>query len=194
MSAKTMNRPLIQAALQYCYDNANDIDYFIVWKFDRFSRSTEYHVVTAAQIRKLGIKLVSTTEPTDETPGSKLSEAMFAAMVEYDNNVRSQRTVEGMERRRIQGGFVAPAPLGYKNIRDDRNRPTLEKTEVAPIIATLFRDFIKGGYTLTALATEADTRGLCSKSGKAISYQTLRNMMTNPTYRATYLRRAPESL
>lgn len=194
VSAKTMNRPSIQAALQYCYDNANDIDYFIVWKFDRFSRSTEYHAVTAAQIRKLGIKLVSTTEPTDETPGGKLSEAMFAAMAEYDNNVRSQRTVEGMERRRVQGGFVAPAPLGYKNIRDDRNRPTLEKTEVASIIATLFRDFIKGGYTLKALAIEANTRGLCSKSGKAISYQTLRNMMTNPTYAGYIPQKGSEEL
>lgn len=194
VSAKTMNRPEIQAALQYCFDNADTIDYFIVWKFDRFSRSTEYHAVTAAQIRKLGIKLVSTTEPTDETPGGKLSEAMFAAMAEYDNNVRSQRTVEGMERRRTQGGFVAPAPLGFKNVRDDLNRPTLEKTEVAPIIATLFRDFIKGGYTLKALAIEANVRGLYSKSGKEISYQSLRQMMTNPTYAGYIPQKGSEEL
>ena len=194
VSAKTMNRPSIQEALQFCFENADDIDYFIVWRFDRFSRNAEYHAVTATNIRKLGIKLVSTTEHTDDTPGGKLSETMFAAMAEYDNNVRAQRTVEGMDRRRAQGGYVAPAPLGYKNQRDDQGIPSLVKTEVAPIIAGLFRDYIKGGYNLKSLAKEAGIRGLKSKSGKNISYQSLRNMLANPTYAGYVPQKVSEEL
>lgn len=186
-SAKTMEREQWLASMDYCRTHAKEIDYYIVWKLDRFSRKTENHAVMAANIRKLGIKLESVTESIDETPAGRFMEIVLAGMAEYDNNLRIQRTVEGMQRRREQGGFTAPAPLGYKNIRDDLKRPTLYKTEIAPIVASLFRDFIKGGYTLKGLAKEANVRGLRSRSGKELSYQTLRQMLANPVY-AGYIR------
>ena len=170
-----------------CRAHAKEIDYYIVWKLDRFSRRSEDHAVVAAQIRKLGVKLESVTESIDETPAGMFMEIVLAGMAEYDNNLRIQRTVEGMQRRREQGGFTAPAPLGYRNVRDDLKRPTLDKTEIAPLITSLFRDFIRGGYTLKGLAKEANVRGLRSKSGKEISYQTLRQMLANPVY-AGYIR------
>ncbi len=186
-SAKTMEREQWLASMEYCRIHAKEIDYYIVWKLDRFSRKTENHAVMAANIRKLGIKLESVTESIDETPAGRFMEIVLAGMAEYDNNLRIQRTVEGMQRRREQGGFTAQAPLGYMNVRDDLKRPTLAKTEVAPLIASLFRDYIKGGYTLKGLAKEANIRGLHTKTGKEISYQTLRQMLANPVY-AGYIR------
>lgn len=179
-SAMMMDRPQWTASLEYCQQNADEIDYYIVWRVDRFSRKVQHHAEMAASIRKLGIQLQSVMENFDDTPTGIYIETMFAANVELDNNNRILNTKLGMARRQEEGGYVAPAPLGYKNVRDDLKRPTLEKTEVAPIIASLFRDFIKGGYNLKSLAEEADRRGLRTKAGNKISYQSLRQMLVNP--------------
>ena len=44
----------------------------LVWKHDRFSRRREHSVIYKARLRDSGIRLVSVTEPSDDTPSGRL--------------------------------------------------------------------------------------------------------------------------
>lgn len=47
-------------------------------------------------LRSLGISLRSATEPIDDTSTGKLMESVLAAFVQFDSDVRSDRTRAGM--------------------------------------------------------------------------------------------------
>lgn len=181
-SAKTANRPQLIAAVAYCKDHYKDIDYFVVWKLDRFARNTEDHVIIDSQLQKLGIQLRSVTEPITDTPLGNLTKTMLAGFAQFDNDVRAERSSNGVKRRIEQGGWPHMAPVGYTNIKDSLGRPTLAKTEQADLIGGWLREFLKGGHTSRDMSQMAWDIGIRSKQGKRLSYQQTCNMLRNPIY------------
>lgn len=181
-SAKTVERPALQKALEYCQTNYKDIDGFVVYRVDRFARNVQDHMMMRGMLKKYGVALMSVNEPLGDTAVARLYEAMSASFAQFDNDVRSERTSEGMKRRVEEGSWPYPAPLGYVNVRDDQNRPTLAPSEIAPLISTLFREFIKGGLNVIDLSKEAKERGLVTKKGNQLTHQTLSHMLRNPVY------------
>ena len=181
-SAKTMDRPKLLEAIEYCQQNYKDIDCLVVYRIDRFARSVQDHTIMRTALRKLNVDLKSVNEPTGDTAVGKLQEMMMASFAQFDNDLRSERTKEGMQRRVQEGSWPYPAPLGYVNFKDDMNRPTLVPTEDAPIISTLFRDFLKGGMGIKGLVDESARRGLKTRKGAYIAHQSMSNMLRNPVY------------
>lgn len=60
------------------------IDYVLVWKTDRFARNTQDALFYKMKLEKLGIKLISITQPIDSsTPEGNLMYTMLAGMDEY---------------------------------------------------------------------------------------------------------------
>lgn len=182
VSAKTADRPALNEAIKFCQDNYQEVDSFIFLRIDRLSRSVQDYSDIRAMLLKYGISLCSVNEQVDESPAGKLQGNMLASFAQFDNDMKSQRTRDGMYGRVQEGGWVYPAPLGYRNLKDAMGRPTLEKTEVAPIIAGLFREYIRGGVNFKELSKEAEARGLTSAKGRPISYQSMINMLRNPVY------------
>lgn len=181
-SAKTMDRPQLIEAINYCQKNYKDIDCLVVYRIDRFARNVHDHSIMRAALRKFNVELKSVNEMTGDTAVEKLQESIMATLAQFDNDLRAERTKEGMGRRIHEGSWPYPAPLGYINFRDDMQRPTLIPSEVAPIISSLFRDFIRGGMNIQVLTQEAYVRGLRTKKGKKIPHQSVAHMLRNPVY------------
>jgi site-specific DNA recombinase len=85
----------------------------VVFALSRFARDGYDHHVLRATLAGLGITLRSATEPIDDSSAGKLMEGIIAAMAQFDNDVRSERTVAGMKARLERGGWTVPPPLGY---------------------------------------------------------------------------------
>lgn len=181
-SAKTANRPQLIASIKYCTEHYKEIDYYLVWKFDRLARKVYDAAVIDATLQKLGIQLCSATEPINDSPIGSLTKTMLAGFAQFDNDVRAERSTSGVRRRIEQGGWPHMAPLGYKNFTDSLRRPTLVQTEQAPLIAKWLREYIKGGYTKRGMNQLAWDMGIRSKQGKRISYQQSIYMLSNPVY------------
>src|SRR5680860_900763 len=79
VSAKTVERPSLQAMLQYCSKNYKQIDYVVIYKVDRLSRNVNDYSNILFLLNKLNIKLVSTTEAIDDTPIGKFVGNIMAA-------------------------------------------------------------------------------------------------------------------
>lgn len=180
-SAKTVNRTEFNKAITYCTEKKGRVDYFIVYKLDRFARNQEDHVTVRALLRKrASTELRSVTEPIDESAVGKLMESVIAGVAEFDNTIRSDRCKNGMMQRVKEGFWVWPAPLGY--YRPSQGSNLVPEPERSHLIHLAFNEYAKGVYTYRSLAEFLAERGLRTKAGKLPSMQLLEKVLSNPIY------------
>lgn len=113
-SAKTIiGRPVLIELLEYCRKNKRTVNAVFVYRLDRMSRQTADYLAIRKKLSECIIALISATEPTGNSPTEKLVETMLAAFGQLDNDVRSERTKNGMRARFLAGLTNGTAPLGY---------------------------------------------------------------------------------
>ncbi len=79
-------------------------DVVLVWRFDRFARSTRHLVNALHEFRHLGIAFVSYQENLDTS--SPMGEAMFAiigAIAQLERDITRERVKAGVARARVRG-------------------------------------------------------------------------------------------
>lgn len=182
VSAKLMDRPQLAAMLDYCAKHKGEITHCIIWKVDRLARRSEYHHIIKAQLAKLGVKLVSVTEPIDDSPMGQLMDSMLAAFAQFDNDIRTARTTGGMKARLEQGGWPHAAPYGYRRARTATGIVTIEPNDDAPKLKRLLEEFASGAYTIQQARDFAYDIGIRSKDGKRRSWQIIKDCIGNPLY------------
>lgn len=180
-SAKTADRTEFNKALAFCAEKKNKVSYFIVYKIDRFARNQDDHAMVRAMLKRSGVKLCSVTEPiNDDNSVSRAMEGMLSVFAEFDNNVRTERTKQGMLERVKQGVWVWPEPLGY--YRPVKGSNIMPEPSIAPLIRLGFEEYAKGVYTYESLAEFLAERGLKTRSGKKPYNQLMEKIIKNPVY------------
>jgi DNA invertase Pin-like site-specific DNA recombinase len=88
----------MQAARDHAFDCV------LVWKFDRFARSTKHLLTALEEFDHLGIRVVSIRDRIDTT--SPMGKAMFTligAMAELESSLISERVTAGMKAAKARG-------------------------------------------------------------------------------------------
>lgn len=115
-SAKTIaGRDALIEMLEFCRRYKKEIGAAIVYRLDRISRQTADYLAIRKKLAECDVTLISATEPTGNSPTEKFIETMLAGFAQMDNDVRSERSKNGMRARFMSGlsnGFV---PLGYSS-------------------------------------------------------------------------------
>src|SRR4030095_7634914 len=159
-SAKTVNRPEFQKLLLYCRENKRKIGYVVVYSLSRFSRHTTDHHQIKALLSSFGVRLRSATEPIDDSSSGKFIESMIAAVAQFDNDQRSERTIAGMKAASQQGRWTFPAPIGYCNITTN-GVCRLEPDPIrAPVIKMAFELFASGRFDQDQVLRRITAEGL----------------------------------
>lgn len=115
-SAKNITgRPALLEMLAFFKKNKKTIDALIVYRLDRLSRSTSDYLAIRRILAECQITLVSTSEPTGNSPTEKFIETMLASFAQMDNDVKSERTKNGLRARFLAGLSCSTPPFGYKN-------------------------------------------------------------------------------
>lgn len=182
VSAKIIDRPKLAAMLDYCAKHKGEVTHCIIWKVDRLARKSEYHHIIKAQLAKLGVKLVSVTEPIGDDPMGNLMDGMLAAFAQFDNEIRTARTTGGMKARLEQGGWPHAAPYGYKRARTPDGIVTIEQNADAHKVKKLLEEFASGAYTVQQAREYAFEVGIRSRDGKMRSWQIIKDCINNPLY------------
>jgi site-specific DNA recombinase len=113
-SAKTIvGRPVLIKLLEYCRKNKGKVHAVFVYRLDRISRQTADYLAIRKKLAEYDVTLISTSEPTGDSPADKFVELMLAGVAQLDNDVRSERTRNGMRARFLSGLINARPPLGY---------------------------------------------------------------------------------
>lgn len=77
----------------------------LVWKFDRFARSSKHLILSLEEFNSLGIDFVSYSENIDtSSPIGKAMFAVIAALAELERNLIIERVTAGVSRVRARGG------------------------------------------------------------------------------------------
>ncbi len=76
----------------------------LVYKLDRFARSSTELILEVQELIKKGIAFISLTENLDfSTSAGKLQIQILSAFAEFERSLISERTKEGMRRARLNG-------------------------------------------------------------------------------------------
>jgi len=113
-SAKTIiGRPTLAKLLDYCRKNQKRIGALIIYRLDRLSRQTGDYLTIRNKLNNYGIALISTAEPTGTSPTEKLIETILAGFAQLENDIRGERSRNGMRTRFMSGLPNGVPPPGY---------------------------------------------------------------------------------
>ncbi|WP_201987225.1 recombinase family protein [Hymenobacter rubidus] len=88
------------------------LDAVLVWRYDRFARSTQALVNALQEFQRLGVDFISYQENIDTTtPTGELIFHVMASLAQFESALISQRVRAGMARAKAQGKHVARPPL-----------------------------------------------------------------------------------
>lgn len=102
VSGRKQGRPQLDALMRAARGYA--FDCVLVWKFDRFARSTKHLLAALEEFDHLGIRFISIQDQIDTT--SPMGKAMFTligAMAELESSLISERVTAGMKAAKARG-------------------------------------------------------------------------------------------
>ena len=191
-SARSANRPELQKMLAYLKEDGG-IDYVIVHKLDRLARNRADDVEINRAFEEAGVRLVSTSENIDQTPGGMLLHGIMSSIAEFYSRNLANEVIKGMGEKARNGGTLGKAPLGYVNVRgkDEHGREvrTVELDEErAPLVRLAFTEYATGNWTARQLAEHLNNRGLtipptARKPTNPVSVRLLQTLLRNPYYK-----------
>lgn len=95
-------RPQYQAMLAAA--RRYELERIVVWKYDRFARSTVQLILQLEEFGRLGVNFVSITENIDTaTPAGKFMFTMMAGFAEFERSIGLERTRAGVDRAKSEG-------------------------------------------------------------------------------------------
>jgi DNA invertase Pin-like site-specific DNA recombinase len=109
VSGRKQGRPQLDALMQAARNH--EFDCVLVWKFDRFARSTKHLLTALEEFDYLGIRFVSIQDQIDTT--SPIGKAMFTligAMAELESSLISERVTAGMQAAKLRGKHLGRPP------------------------------------------------------------------------------------
>lgn len=104
------DRPQYQALLSAA--RKRQLDVVLVWRYDRFARSTQALVRALNEFHSLGVDFISYQENIDTTtPQGELIFTVMASLAQFERALISERVKAGMVRAKAQGKLISRAPL-----------------------------------------------------------------------------------
>lgn len=91
----------------------------LVWRFDRFARSTQQLVEAMENFRSWGVEFVSLREGVDTTtPAGRFAFTVFAGIAEFEREIIRERVKAGLENAK-RNGTRSGRPVGRPRVHVD---------------------------------------------------------------------------
>lgn len=138
VSGSKDSRPELDELMRHA--TAKRFDAVLVWKFDRFARSSQHLLEALRHFQSLGIEFISVTEGIDTTTAmGKMVFTFLGAIAEFERSLIIERTRAGVARARAKGvrlgrpcaifGVYDPATLAAMR----KENPPLSYRQIAKI-------------------------------------------------------------
>jgi DNA invertase Pin-like site-specific DNA recombinase len=140
-SGRTAERPEFKSCISYLRED----DTLVITKLDRLARSVVHLAQLAKQFEKEGIHLIVLDQHIDtSTPTGRLMFNMLAAIAEFENDLRTERQVEGIAKAKEKGvKFGRPSKL-----TDSKREEIHSRRAAGATIGQLTKEFDLGEATI----------------------------------------------
>src|SRR3989344_8588935 len=175
-SAKTADRTELKTLLEFVAKNHKEISAAIVHKIDRLARNSLDFAQLKLFFNRYGVKFLSATENLEDTPVGRLMETQLAGFAQFDNEIRAERSKNGMIAGVKAGRWVWKAPLGYINY-GKRGTSNIRKGDKELV------DKVHNIFVLLDTGIEPEeVRRITAEKGLPISKSHFHRMIRNKVY------------
>jgi DNA invertase Pin-like site-specific DNA recombinase len=102
VSGRREGRPQLNALMAAARNR--EIDCVLVWKFDRFARSTRHLLTALEEFDHLGVRFISVQDQVDtDSPMGRAMFTIIGAMAELESSLISERVTAGMRAAEARG-------------------------------------------------------------------------------------------
>ena len=188
-SGRVADRPQFQKMLGEAAKPSAPFQEILVWKFSRFTRKREHAVAFKAMLRRRGVKVVSITEHSDDSPTGKLMEAIIESIDEFYSENLAQEVMRGMREAASRGFWVSSRPpYGYRKVSvqdGPKKRPRLELDPPADAVVRRMFQMAHQGKSVLDITKTLNQEGIASPLGKRWSKTVVYATLTNEAYTGT---------
>jgi DNA invertase Pin-like site-specific DNA recombinase len=178
----TDKRPALQEMILECQKSKN-ISAVIVYDTSRFARNTQDHLAVKAILRKVGTKLISLSQPMlDDSATGKMVDVILASVNQFQSDMNSQKTLDGMQERFNSGWFPGLAKLGYLNEEVNGQKVIVNDPIKWSLIQEALKMYLRGSYSAQEVCDTLYAKGLTSRNGKKIAHSIMTTILRNSFY------------
>lgn len=117
MSGSKESRPALNEMMNDAKKRLFDV--VLVFRFDRFARSTKQLINSLELFNSLGIDFISYNENIDtSTPAGKMMFTLVSAFAEFERSIITERVRAGLERAKAQGKRLGRKPSKEVDIEE----------------------------------------------------------------------------
>jgi site-specific DNA recombinase len=189
LSGKTADRPAFREMIAAARRSQKPFDLILVWKFSRFARNREDSIVFKTMLRKQGVRVISISEPSEDTPTGKLLEAMIESLDEFYSANLGEEVCRGMRESASRGFYLsAKPPYGYRKVKVNdggKERPKLEIEPNHSQIVSYIYSLILQGNGVVEVAKRLNREGIAGPKSKGWLKTTIFKVATNEAYTGT---------
>ena len=174
-SAKSDERKEFNRMLKSVKASKEEITYILVYSLDRFSRTGDSAIYIAGELKKVGVSILAVTQPIDtNSHAGALQQNIQFIFSKYDNDLRRQKTIDGMREKLLRGEWIGAAPRGYSYVKG-AERQTIVINEQGELVRQAF-EWRANGMTYDHIVEKLASYGL------KLPKQTLTDTFRNPFY------------
>ncbi len=174
-SAKSDERKEFTRMLKFVKASKEKISFILVYSLDRFSRTGDSAIFIASELKKTGVNIMAVTQPIDtNSHAGALQQNIQFIFSKYDNDLRRQKTIDGMREKLLKGEWIGHAPTGYAFVKG-AEKQTIIITEKGELIKQAFI-WRSNGMTYEQITDKLKQLGL------KLPKQTLTDIFRNPFY------------
>ena len=169
-SATDDRRPVFQRMLEQAREPDRRFDVILVHAFSRFYRNGAEMELTIRSLRKLGVEVVSVTQPTGDDPAQNMMRQIIGIFDEYTSHENGKNVTRAMRESAKQGFWNGSTPpLGYRIVEAERRGAKIKKRlEVDPVeaetVRLIYRLYTEGDGKSGPLGVK-DTTSWLNKNG-----------------------------
>ena len=147
-SAKNLNRPAIKRLIKDVKENK--IEKIIVYKLDRLSRKVVDVYQLISLFEKQNCTLIAVMDRLDiSTSNGKMILGMLSVIAEWEQNVISERTIDGLKGKALKGEYpFSKVPFGWDRL--DNGKLAVNENQ-ANIIRDLSQLYVYDGLSIDEL-------------------------------------------
>lgn len=174
-SAKTDERIEFSRMLKFVKSNKQKITLILVYSLDRFSRTGDSAIYISSELKKIGVNIIAVTSPTDtNSHAGTLQQNIQFIFGKFDNDLRRQKTIDGMREKLLRGEWIGSVPRGYSYVKG-QEKQTIILNDDAELIKQAFL-WRSSGITYEEIIIRLEQMGM------RLPKQTLGDIIRNPFY------------
>lgn len=182
MTATNDQRPSFQEMILDSSGHA--FDAVLVYTLDRFARDRYDAAVYRKKLKENGVRIISVTQPIDDSPEGVLIESLLEGLAEYYSKNLARGVMRGMRENALSckavGGIV---PTGYK-VDHTTMKYVIDEPKAA-IIREIFNMYADG-YSIVDICNYCNSHGYRTNRDAPFTRNSMSTILKNRKYIGVY--------